>query len=252
MRTPLLFYTVQISNTVLYNFLIYYTIYPSYLRLHINTICYLNNRLCNCVVYGGINLDRRILKTREDIRNAFIVLLKEKVFEEITVKDIAEEANINRATFYKHYDDKHDLLAYLEEGIIEKIKHVIETSSPINLTLAWQDQPAFQTIVDIYHYINEERDLIEVLISSNGNQTFLTHMQFLLEQMLMNHFKQIKTTKQSTMTLELIVVYLASAHLGVIKHWLIKKLPYTPEEMAMMLIKILRDGPVTMITSISK
>jgi AcrR family transcriptional regulator len=197
-------------------------------------------------------LDRRILKTREDIRNAFIVLLKEKIFDEITVKDIAEKANINRATFYKHYDDKYDLIAYLEEGIIEKIKGIIEASSPINLTLAIQEQPAFQTIVDIYLYINEERDLIEVLVSSNGNQSFLTHMQFLLEQMLMNHFNQINTTKQSAMKLELIVVYLASAHLGVIKHWLIKKLRYTPEEMAVMLIKILRDGPVAMLTSLSK
>lgn len=200
----------------------------------------------------GMILDRRIVKTRDDIRNAFISLLKEKSFDEITVKDIAEKANINRATFYKHYEDKYDLISYLEEEIIERIKQIIEASSPMNLTLAIQEQPAYQTIVNIYHYINEERDLIEVLISPNGNQTFLTHMEFLLEQMLMNLFKNQITTKQSKLKLELIVVYLASAHLGVIKHWLIKKLPYTPEDMAMMLIKILRDGPVAILSSVSK
>lgn len=54
--------------------------------------------------------DPRVLRTRQIIREAFRVLLQTKGFDAITVKDIAERATINRATFYAHYEDKYALL----------------------------------------------------------------------------------------------------------------------------------------------
>ena len=197
-------------------------------------------------------MDRRMVKTRLEIKQAFIHLLKERSFDELTVKEIANEANINRATFYKHYEDKYDLIAHLEEAIITKVRVIIEESSPIDLTTNILNQPAYQTIVDMYRYIGSERELIEVLISPKGNQSFLTHMQFLLENMLRNHFVHIEPTKQRAAELELLVVYLASAHLGLMKHWLLKRLTYTPEEMAKMLMEILRDGPAAVLAGLTK
>lgn len=190
-------------------------------------------------------MDRRILKTKHEIRNAFISLLKIKSFNVVTVKDITEEANINRATFYKHYEDKHDLLAKLEEDIIENIKKIIEKRSPVHVQEDVMNQFDFKTkITAIYTYIEKEKELIEVLISSNGNQSFLTHMQFLLEQLLKRNLQHYKPTKEAAVPKHLIVVYLASAHLGLIRHWLVKKLDYTPEEMATMISTILINGPI--------
>ena len=48
-------------------------------------------------------MDRRIVKTRKAIRCAFAELLTQKTMQEITIKDIAETADINRKTFYAHY-----------------------------------------------------------------------------------------------------------------------------------------------------
>lgn len=47
--------------------------------------------------------------SKDSIVNAFIQLLSKKSFEKITIKDITDIANINRATFYAHYDDKYQL-----------------------------------------------------------------------------------------------------------------------------------------------
>ncbi|MBO7743093.1 TetR/AcrR family transcriptional regulator [Paenibacillus sp. MWE-103] len=55
-------------------------------------------------------VDRRIIKTREAINKALIELMSEKSFENITINDIAEKANLNRGTLYLHYTDKYDLL----------------------------------------------------------------------------------------------------------------------------------------------
>ncbi|MCU0476594.1 MAG: TetR/AcrR family transcriptional regulator [Anaerolineae bacterium] len=55
-------------------------------------------------------IDRRVLRTRQLLRGALLSLVQERGFEALTVQDITERANLNRATFYLHYADKHDLL----------------------------------------------------------------------------------------------------------------------------------------------
>jgi AcrR family transcriptional regulator len=57
-------------------------------------------------------LDPRVKRTRNLILGAFNSLLAEKAFESISVQDITEKAEINRATFYKHFVDKYALLDY--------------------------------------------------------------------------------------------------------------------------------------------
>lgn len=54
--------------------------------------------------------DPRVLRTRKLIMDSFIELSAKKEFKDITVKDITEEAMINRATFYYHFEDIYDLL----------------------------------------------------------------------------------------------------------------------------------------------
>ncbi|MBO5223666.1 MAG: TetR/AcrR family transcriptional regulator [Clostridia bacterium] len=72
--------------------------------------------------------DKRVTKTKRDLRNALGNLLKEKPYSKITVCDICDEAVVNRMTFYKHYMDKNDLLsdmfdfARVSESEIEKLK----------------------------------------------------------------------------------------------------------------------------------
>ena len=52
-------------------------------------------------------MDRRARRTRQAIREAFVSLLGEKGYNEISVTDIAEAAGINRKTFYNYYEDIH-------------------------------------------------------------------------------------------------------------------------------------------------
>ncbi len=59
--------------------------------------------------------DRRVLKTQEALKQAVIGLMSEKKFDEITIQDIADRANLNRGTIYLHYQDKFDLLDKLIE-----------------------------------------------------------------------------------------------------------------------------------------
>ena len=64
-------------------------------------------------------LDPRVIRTRRDLAASMCTLMREKSFSKISVQDIAEEAIINRATFYAHFEDKYALLEYLVLGGFE-------------------------------------------------------------------------------------------------------------------------------------
>ena len=71
-------------------------------------------------------MDLRIEKTRCAIRNAFLQLRSKKPLEKITVKELSELANINKATFYLHYHDIYDLSESLERDVVRECLHGIE------------------------------------------------------------------------------------------------------------------------------
>ena len=71
-------------------------------------------------------MDRRVKRTITSIESGFIQLLKTYSLAEITIQQIADEADINRATFYKYYQDKYDLLSKLEDKEIKRMKANID------------------------------------------------------------------------------------------------------------------------------
>ncbi|MCI1857687.1 MAG: TetR family transcriptional regulator [Sporolactobacillus sp.] len=54
--------------------------------------------------------DPRAKRTRKFLQQAFTELLKQKDFDKITIQDIADQAEMNRSTFYSHFQDKYELL----------------------------------------------------------------------------------------------------------------------------------------------
>ena len=74
----------------------------------------------------GNKTDRRVLKTRKAIHNAFVELVTTKEVKDITVRDIARLADINRKTFYNHYNDISELIEEMEYEIINAFDKAME------------------------------------------------------------------------------------------------------------------------------
>ncbi len=87
-------------------------------------------------------MDLRVQKTRNNILDAFIELRSEKPLEKITVKELAERAQISKQTFYLHYRDIYDLSEQLEQELIKSLvdglshqEHLLEHSKEATLEL---------------------------------------------------------------------------------------------------------------------
>ena len=68
--------------------------------------------------------DRRVRRTRASIRRAFLELLDEKNYTQITVTELSERADINRKTFYAYYSGMEDLLFEMEKEILDQYEEV--------------------------------------------------------------------------------------------------------------------------------
>lgn len=106
--------------------------------------------------------DIRVQKTRKSIEDAFLNLLKENSFENITIKDICEHAMISRSTFYSHYKDKYDLLEYFFERIISNfiaigINYFSDKSMPLKI----------ETAHELLTYVYNNADIFKTFLQLN-------------------------------------------------------------------------------------
>ena len=109
--------------------------------------------------------DRRVLKTKKAIRNALAELLMEQDIENITVKDIADKADINRKTFYNYYVSVFQVVDEIENEISRKFN---ETISGISTKDVLNDpQIIFHRINEV---ISEDSQFYECLFRMEHNQ----------------------------------------------------------------------------------
>lgn len=69
--------------------------------------------------------DLRVQRTKKAIKVAFVELVNEQGFANVTIKEIAEKAIINRQTFYNYYQDKYDLTEQLNDELLAIFKDII-------------------------------------------------------------------------------------------------------------------------------
>jgi AcrR family transcriptional regulator len=87
------------------------------------------------------NSDRRIIRTRLALQQAFMNAIRDKGFTSTTVQDIAEYANVNRGTFYHHFATKY---ALADEVIRSQFHQQLSYTLPV--TLKWDRQTLYSLI----------------------------------------------------------------------------------------------------------
>lgn len=123
-----------------------------------------------------VRIDPRLTRTRQLIIDSFIKLSNKKDFNSITVKDITQEAQINRATFYNHFLDKYDLL---EQVVSEKLmlnlgcdqkKESLSLDAVIKELFIALTQ--FDQHIDPYCSSQEETETIDTIVHVQLNEIF--------------------------------------------------------------------------------
>ncbi|MEJ8766226.1 TetR/AcrR family transcriptional regulator [Oceanobacillus sp. HCA-5259] len=194
------------------------------------------------------NTDLRVIRTKQSIRDALIDLMEEKGFEAVTVKDITTKANINRGTFYAHYQDKFDLMDKCEDEIMFEMTRIAEQNLP-KLLEALESNNLISApnpiAISMLKYINKNSKFMKAMLGPNGNLTFQSRLKdFLWKTIFKNNTNSFIQEEKLLVPGQYLAAYIASAHIGVIQKWLEGGRKESPNEMADILSTMTVNGLV--------
>ncbi len=115
---------------------------------------------------------KNAMRSKKMIKESFLELISQKNISKIKIKEIIAMADISKGTFYAHYEDVYDVLEEIEN---ENIKNMIDYLSKTPREPLVNDFLPF--INKIFDHIEENRNIYLKLIHSNASLTFLSKMQ---------------------------------------------------------------------------
>jgi AcrR family transcriptional regulator len=186
--------------------------------------------------------DRRVKYTRMVLKESFINLLEKKDISQISIKEICEDADINRATFYAHYSDQYDLFRRIENELLDNV----------NARLAELDRVSNEmsnviTAERIFEYIKENAKLCKLLLSERGDFAFQKQIMTLVYDKIITELTDNnRITKEDA---EYVYSFTITGCVGIVQKWLDDDMKKSPRFMAEMVIRLtvglinfLKDG----------
>lgn len=173
------------------------------------------------------SFDARVRYTRMVIEQSFLELLKEKPVSKITVTQLCEKAQINRATFYKHYLDVADLLEKMEESLFAQIRESFG-SETIKLR---------EFLVKMMYYTKENQSRYMTLGSEHGDPNLMTKTFMVCYESAYPLVEQnMPGMKESER--QMFYHFLSQGAGGILTWWIKNGMQETPEEVAQFILGV--------------
>lgn len=168
--------------------------------------------------------DLRTIKTKKNLYDALILLMKQTNFENIKVADICKYALVNRSTFYNHYQDKYDLLDDMLTNLKNKIFNLNNYQDIKSYYLSF-----FSTLLD---YINEHKKSFTDILINNKNGIMI---DILLNKLVKDILDNTKLKEK-----EIVVKFYLGGTIYLITEYLNQD-KYTKKDMLDYLDKLIQD-----------
>jgi AcrR family transcriptional regulator len=178
-------------------------------------------------------MDRRQQRTRDAIFKALSTLLEKKRYNNITVQEIIDEANIGRSTFYAHFNTKDELLKTMCTNIFS---HVFSKELITEKTHDFSDENnGLETkLTHILHHLKDSEKNIVGILSCESGDLFMGYFKGYLTEMFSNYLYEIKVNAPADFVLN----HLVGSFAETVKWWINNKMKYTPEETSRYYIEV--------------
>lgn len=175
---------------------------------------------------AGRKTDRRVQYTKQVLKQSLLELMTTKPVGKITVTDICERADVNRGTFYSHYQDAYDLLGRIEDELMAEILASLEVIKQNTM-----QNTLHVMIEDILLSIERNKALCSVLFTEYGDKAFLTHIIDLAKEKSMGEWKR-QMPGVADAELMRMYTFISNGSVALIQQWLQGDLPDTPHSLS--------------------
>jgi AcrR family transcriptional regulator len=179
--------------------------------------------------------DRRVKRTQKLLHEAMHQLMAEKRYDDITVQDLIDRADVGRSTFYAHYQSKEDLAVSTLIEMMDELMAAMEESDP-------QGYQVLPTRI-LFQHIEENYQIFQSMMRDRGMEfLFERGREFWAERIEERLETLLPDGHEPAVPVPLIASSVAGTFLVLLKWWLDNKLPYPAAEMARMTDQLILPG----------
>lgn len=174
--------------------------------------------------------DRRTIKTKKAIHQAFIELLQNKPLNKITVAELSKNADLGRGTFYLHYRDIYDLYARVENDLLAGLLQTFKAFAPYTTA-----ENVISLTDGIIEYVGEHKELFLLFMQANENGNVMYKIKEIFSREVLEDecYHEINDFER------LEALFLVSGMIGVLEEWISGTIELPKERVSSILRQLL-------------
>ena len=192
--------------------------------------------------------ERRKQKTRADLKQATIELLIEQGFDQLTIQQITDRADLARATFYLHFGDVEEAVWAVLADIFTELNRVIweiDEDGPVN-TPTDQKRLRYRKWIRLFEFVKQERELLAAVLGQHGHLKLVQRTTQFMAHSLQSDLTSGRAARTTELPIEFEAQFYTGGVMQIIGWWLSTGFETTPVELADMVYHIvLREPPPT-------
>jgi AcrR family transcriptional regulator len=168
--------------------------------------------------------DRRSLRTRATLFKALSDLMTERRYEDITVQDIIDRANVGRSTFYDHFVDKE---ALAEAMFVYHMDLLVEAMTPERF-----DAENFLPGPELFDHLRERSQMFKTMTSGRGMEFLMRKgQQYWSERMAERLQSMLPPGQTPKVPIPVLAHFISGVFVNMLKWWMDTKMAYSSEQM---------------------
>ena len=171
--------------------------------------------------------NKRVRITKRIIKEALLELLESFPLEKITVTQICELAEVNRSTYYVYYEDVSQLMAEIENDVLDMLP--VST----NGSMDYSDEEFLDAMEQFLDYVKENERLFRILILQRDNNSFNLK---LIERVMERYAMTLKTSKEIPTRFS--YVFCTSGVIGLMREWISSDSQISSREFAKIVLQL--------------
>lgn len=184
--------------------------------------------------------DLRVAVTKRMIHEAMLKLLETKPISKIRINELCETSGVNRATFYRHYENLHAVLQEIQTELIRNIPH--PDGPPKN------PEEVRAKIEAMCNYMYDHAAVLKVLFTNCTDDDMTQSLIALYREFLFMLHRELPLPARNEDTLHILITLVGGASYSLLKNWIMGRIQKTPAELADILFSIVCNqapyGPI--------
>jgi len=179
---------------------------------------------------------RSAIRSRKLIKQAYVELIKEKDIDKITIKDVVTKADINRGTFYAHYNSINAVSEQIGSEIVSALFEFLDEFKDSRMI-----ENPLPFLRKISRFLEEDLEFYRILINSQSSIIFLNKLKRLFVNKIRSDEKKMSAIKNKDQFIICVDLF-ASGFVGLYQDWFNYKIKMSLDELAVNFSEIIRNG----------